>query len=264
MKLMAIDIDGTLVGEDLSVRPRVRAAIAAAQAQGTLGCLVTGRMFRSALPFARSLNFELPLICYQGAAIVDPQSDEVLQHTALPNAIALELLDRVRSDGIHIQLYANDQYYCEHANRFSELYAHVSGVNPIIVPSLHEQFRFGEPTKAVIIDDPDAIERYLPKIQALFGDRAYVTRSYSQFLEVMNIGVDKGKALRFVAQKLQISMDDVVAIGDAWNDLPLLRVAGIGIAMGSAPLELKAIADGVVADVAGDGVAQAIERYVLA
>lgn len=261
---MALDVDGTLIGKDLTIRPRVRAAIGAAQARGVLGCLVTGRMFRSALPFARILNFETPLICYQGAAVVDPATDEVLRHTALPNALALELVDLVRSDGVHIQLYANDKYYCEQSNRFSELYAQVSAVNPIVVPSLHEQFRFSDATKAVIIDDPEQIESYLSKIQALFGERAYLTRSYPQFLEVMNIGVDKGEALRFVAGKLQIPMEEVLAVGDAWNDQPLLEAAGIGIAMGSAPPELRAIADGIVADVAGDGVAQAIEEYILA
>jgi hypothetical protein len=103
----------------------------------------------------------------------------------------------------------------------------------------------------------------LPRIAALLGDRAYVTRSLPEFVEVMNANVDKGKALAIAAGYLGIEMEHVLAIGDSWNDAPLLRAAGFGVAMGSAPPELRAAADAIVADVANDGVAEAIERFVL-
>jgi hydroxymethylpyrimidine pyrophosphatase-like HAD family hydrolase len=103
---------------------------------------------------------------------------------------------------------------------------------------------------------------------ALFTQRlnshAYVTRSYPEFVEILNPRVDKGEALRFVAARLGVAMDDVVAIGDSWNDAPLLEAAGFGIAMGSAPDELRRVAKAVVGDVETDGVAEALERYVLA
>ncbi len=85
MKLVAFDLDGTLVGRDLVIRPRVRAAIARMLEAGIQGCIVTGRMYQAAVPYARELGFDAPVVCYQGAAIVDPTSDEVLRDTPLQN-----------------------------------------------------------------------------------------------------------------------------------------------------------------------------------
>lgn len=263
-RLLAIDLDGTLVGRDLIIRPRVREAITAARAAGVAGCIVTGRMFRAALPYARELEFEQPIICYQGAAIVDPSTDEVLQHLALENALVLEISAQVLKDGMHLQLYANDQFYVQAENQFSKLYAQLSAVRPIHVPSLLEKFRFSDATKAVVIDDPQRAEVYAQRLQSLFGSRAYITRSYPEFVEILNRKVDKGEGLKFVIDQMGIDRSRVVAIGDSWNDAPLLKAAGFGIAMASAPPELLAIADAVVPDVAHDGVADAIENYVLA
>ncbi len=262
-KLLALDLDGTLIGRDLLLRPRVLAAVAKAREQGVSGCLVTGRMFRAALPYARELSLDAPIICYQGAAVCDPNTDEVWRHTPLPNATALAVARLAKADGFHVQLYANDKYYVERENRFSDLYAQLALMRPIVVESLEETFRFSDATKAVIIDDAQRIAGYAPQLERAFRTQAYVTRSYPQFLEVLHPAVDKGEALRFVADRLGLEMDCVVAIGDSWNDEPLLRAAGFGIAMDSAPPELQAVAQAVVPDVSRDGVADAIERYVL-
>ncbi|HET7812775.1 MAG TPA: Cof-type HAD-IIB family hydrolase [Candidatus Baltobacteraceae bacterium] len=263
-KLVALDLDGTLVGKSLAIRPRVQEAIAAMREQGVQGCVVTGRMYKAALPFVRTLRFTAPVICYQGAAVIDCETDDVLQDVPLPNREALEVEAYARKNGLHIQLYANDKYYCESLNPYVELYAKISGVEPVIVPSLAQQFEEWGATKACMIAEPDVILQHMPAVESMLGDRAYVTRSIPYFLEIMNARVNKGRSLRIVANHLNIEMDDVMAIGDSWNDAPLLEAAGIGIAMGTAPEELRAVADAVVADVENDGVAEAIERFVLA
>lgn len=263
-KLVAFDLDGTLLGSELLLRPRVREAVRAMHGRGVAGCIVTGRMYRAALPFARQLGFDAPIVCYQGAAVVDPQTDSVLLDVPLPNAQALEVEAYARERGLHLQLYANDRYYCEQYNRYAELYAKVSGVEPIIVPSLREHFRFSDATKACAIAEPDVVAVELEGFARRLGDRGYVTRSLPWFIEVMSPKVNKGNALAIVAEHLGIALQDVLAIGDSWNDAPLLRCAGFGVAMGSAPPELREVADAIVADVENDGVAEALERYVLA
>ncbi|HEY8296921.1 MAG TPA: Cof-type HAD-IIB family hydrolase, partial [Candidatus Baltobacteraceae bacterium] len=237
--------------------------IAQMQRRGVRGALVTGRMYRSALPYARRLKLDAPVVCYQGAAVIDPGSDDVLLDVPLRNPEVLALVEYARREGLHLQLYKNDRFYCERLNDWAKLYASIAGVAPVIVPSLGDEFAASDATKAVFVAPPDIAEAHLPRIAALLGDRAYVTRSLPEFVEVMNANVDKGKALAIAAGHLGIEMEHVLAIGDSWNDAPLLRAVGFGVAMGSAPPELRAAADAIVADVANDGVAEAIERFVL-
>ncbi|MGA8533848.1 MAG: Cof-type HAD-IIB family hydrolase [Candidatus Tumulicola sp.] len=262
-KLVALDLDGTLIGRDLVITEPVRRSIARMREAGILGCLVTGRMYRATLPFARELHFDTPVICYQGAAIIDPVSDEVLRHAALSNPVVRELIAVTESDGVHLQLYRNDEYYAESRNRFSDLYASLAKTDPVIVPSLREAFAYSEATKAVVVADAPDAARYAEKLREQLKARAYVTRSLPEFVEILNPTVDKGDSLAFVSARLGVPMSETVAIGDSWNDAPLLRAAGFGIAMGSAPPELREIAGAIVGDVAHDGVAEAIERYVL-
>jgi len=231
---------------------------------GITGCIVTGRMYRAALPYARDLRLDGPLVAYQGAVVVDPATDTVMRDLPLSPDAVRAIIDHVEADGLHLQLYRNDEYYCESHNRFSELYARLANVQPVIVPSLRETFAYTPATKAVVIADPAAAASYAPHLTRALGAQAYVTRSYPEFVEILNPAVDKGEALRFVAAHLGMEMREVCAIGDSWNDAPLVQAAGFGVAMGSAPQELRAVAHAVVGDVANDGVAEALERYVLA
>jgi Cof subfamily protein (haloacid dehalogenase superfamily) len=263
MKLVAFDLDGTLVGRDLAVRPRVREAISRMLESGVRGCIVTGRMYRATIPFVRQLRLVAPVICYQGAAIVDPQTDEVLRDVPLPAETVGAVIDFAEERHLHLQLYRNDEYYCEERNRFSDLYARLSNVLPVVVPSLREAFFSSPATKAVVVDYAPKAALIVEELCKALDGRAYVTRSYPEFVEVLNPSVDKGDALRMVAERLGVEMNDVLAIGDSWNDTPLLRAAGFGVAMGSSPRELREAASAIVGDVENDGVAEAIERYVL-
>jgi Cof subfamily protein (haloacid dehalogenase superfamily) len=264
MKLVAFDLDGTLIGRDLVVRPRVREAIAAMRGAGVAGCIVTGRMYCASVGFARDLGFDAPVVCYQGAAIVEPRDDVMLQETPLDAAAVARVIVLAKAMNVHLQLYRDDAYYCERENRFSQLYAGLSGVQPIVVPSLATAFAGSTATKAVAIDEPVRAAGLMDSFSRELADAAYVTRSYPEFIEILNPTVDKGRALRFVAERIGVDLADVTAIGDSWNDAPLLQAAGFGIAMGAAPPELRRVADAVVGDVGEDGVAEAIERYVLA
>src|ERR1700722_14054946 len=263
IRLVALDLDGTLVGSNLTISPRVRDAIARARERGTEVTIVTGRMFAATKPFAQTLGITGPIVCYQGAAIFEASTGEVLRETPVRQDVTREVLTWAEEHHVHAQCYAGDKLYVQQINRFSKRYTDLAKVEPTVVPSLREAFADRPSIKVVLVDDPGPSEQHLAALKTLLGERAYLTRSNVDFVEVLSPDVNKGESLAFVAQRYGATLAETMAVGDAWNDVPLITAAGIGVAMGSGPPELFAQADAVVGDVAHDGVAEAIERYVL-
>jgi hypothetical protein len=264
IRLIALDLDGTLIGPDLIISPRVRASIKAARERGVEITIVTGRMFAAAKPFAQTLGIAGALVCYQGAAIYEAASGVVLRETPVRQDVTREVLAWAAERGVHAQCYGDDRIYVDHINRFSQRYYEVAKVEATLVPSLRDAFAERPTIKLVLVDDPERCEEHMKVLAPLLGTRAYITRSHKDFVEVLSPDVNKGEALAFVAARYGTTPAETLAVGDAWNDVPLLEAAGIGVAMGSGPPELLARADAVVGDVAHDGVAEAIERFVLA
>jgi Cof subfamily protein (haloacid dehalogenase superfamily) len=261
--LLAVDLDGTLVEPRKPVRQAVVDAVNRAQAAGVRATIVTGRMYVGAKPFADVLSLDGPIVLYQGAVLADARTGRFEREVSLPNAVALRIYAAAKERGLHVQFYRDDKFYVENDNAYAQLYARTSGTSPVVVPSLPAEFAGRDSTKVNVVTDPARTPDVLALMERVCGPDAYVTRSNPEFVEMLNPAVDKGVALRLVAEHFGIPMDRVMAIGDSYNDLPLLRAAGFSVAMGSAPEELKAEADAVVGDVEHDGVAEAIERFVL-
>ena len=268
IRLIAIDLDGTLFGEDLVISPANRAAIAAAQARGVAVTLATGRMFRSARPYARDLGITTPLICYQGALIRDPVTEATLFHRPLAQPLAREVIALVQAQGLHPNVYLDDTLYADALNPGTEFYSRLNGglpIHPVGDLTAFLRRRGGDPTKlSVVLADEPATDALVAELHAHFGDRLYATKSYPIFAEALNATVDKGRALRTLAAHLGIAPEETLAIGDGSNDLPLLQAAGIGVAMGQAHATVRAAAHHVTSPLAEDGVAAAITRFVLA
>ncbi|GAC1309697.1 MAG: Cof-type HAD-IIB family hydrolase [Vulcanimicrobiaceae bacterium] len=261
---MALDLDGTVVEPRRALRPAVVDAVRRATAAGVRVTIVTGRMYVGARPFALALELTGPIVCYQGAVIADAQTGRFEREVPLPAAVARRIYEVAAPLGYHVQFYRDDKFYVESDNAYAELYARTSGTEAVVVPSLLEAFAGHDSTKVNIVTTPERAADAFALMQRTVGDVAYVTRSNPEFVEMLSPACNKGAAIRVVAAHHGIPMDRVMAVGDSYNDLPFLQAAGFAIAMGSAPPELKALADAVVGDVEHDGVAEAIERFVLA
>ncbi|MBE7383466.1 MAG: Cof-type HAD-IIB family hydrolase [Leptolyngbya sp. SIO1E4] len=273
IRLLVLDIDGTIAGRSNQVTAGVKQAVAAAQAKGIQVAIATGRMYRAAVRFHTAVGSSLPLLSYQGALIKDPASGKVYRHTPLSRNHTLALLKTLAAleaqQKLSIHLYIDDQLHVRSILAETQDYAERSGVDPIAVGDLtsflHRQLTI-ETTKLLALSpDPAIVTDILMRLQQAYSPQElYLTQSVDTFFEATHPLSNKGAAVKFLAEELLgLASTQVMTIGDNFNDLEMLRYAQIGVAMGDAPSGVKAIADWVAPSVEDDGVVAAIDRFVL-
>ena len=270
IKLLVVDIDGTIAGHSNTISQRVKQAIASTKAKGIQVAVATGRMYRSALRFHSDIGSTLPLIAYQGAWIQDPATNQILRHLPVARKMVFALLDYFETpelrDLLSVHFYINDELYVRSLTRETKIYAKRSGIKPIAVGDLR-QVLDNEPTKVLALcDDTEIINNLLGNLRLQYTPaELYLTKSVATFFEATNPNVNKGVAVRYLAEELLgLQADNVMTIGDNFNDVAMLEYAGIGVAMGNAPPEVQAVAQWVAPNVEHDGVAIAIEKFLLA
>ena len=263
IRLLAIDLDGTLVNHRLEMDPRDVAAVKAASAAGVTVVLATGRMFKSSLRYAEPLGLTGPIINYQGAVVREIASGEVWYRCELSVEMQQRVLAFAEPRDWHVNAYVNEVVYTARARPEADLYARVAMVPYEVVGPLSKWIR-QESTKMVLVDlDPAEVPARMAELGAWMGYVARVTRSLDWFVEVVNPQVSKAKALAMVAERLRIPQSDVCAIGDNVNDEDMVGWAGFGVAMGNAPAALKEVAKHVTGSISEAGVAQVIQRFVI-
>jgi Cof subfamily protein (haloacid dehalogenase superfamily) len=268
IKLLVLDIDGTIAGKSNTINTATVKAIRQLIDRGIRVTLATGRMYRSTLKFQQQIDSQLPLIVYNGALIKDPFTEDTKQHIPVDIEVARELIDYLEDDqwrdNLAVQFYIDDCLYVREVTSITKVYAERSRVDAIAVGDLR-QLLDRSPTKILAIGDrPQLITDLLIKIPQLFPrDRISLTQSTATFLEATHPQANKGKAVCYLAETiLGLEAAEVMTIGDNLNDLEMIQYAGIGVAMGNAPNKLKEAADWVTLDVENDGVIVAIDRFI--
>lgn len=262
IKLVALDLDDTLLDKSLAVSPRTREAIAQAIAKGVTVTVATGRMYSSALIYAKQLELDVPLITYNGGLIRRVQSGETLYHMPVDEQVARDVFSLFHENGWYIQSYVDDILYVAEHNETSRYYERMTGIKAV---ALGEAFytMAGAPTKMLALTGEVQLGEIEKQVRSAFGDRLYIAKSKPTYLEMTHPQVNKGHALAFLAEKLGITRQQVMAVGDSQNDLDMIEYAGWGVAMGNAAANVKAAAQAVTGHHDAEGVAEAIEQYVL-
>ncbi|MFN2464672.1 MAG: Cof-type HAD-IIB family hydrolase [Candidatus Dormibacteria bacterium] len=259
-KLLAIDVDGTLVDSSLQITPANLEALHGAVAGGVRVVLATGRMFRSALPYAEQIGTPEPVICYQGAVVRRPDG-ELLREVGLDAKSARTCVDVSRRAHLHLNLYHDDNFYVEELGWGARRYSEVAQVDPTVVPDLAEVASRGS-TKAVFVAPHDELAAHEEVVRRATAPAARATYSMPEFLEVIDARVSKATALHFVCDRHGISREQVIAAGDGPNDLELFEYAGLAVAPSDARPEVLAAAGATVAPPGQDGIAELVRRYL--
>ena len=267
IRLLALDLDGTIFGDDLVVSPRTRQAIADAQSAGVTVTIATGRMFRSARQIASDLGIGGPIICYQGAMVADTATGHLLLHQTIPVPLAHAVIEDTERMGLHLNVYLDDQLYVSKVNPQADFYSRINmGLPMLEVGDLHAWLNAQEgkePTKLVIVTDADKTDSVLQTFTHLYSDMLQVTKSHARFTEFTNRKCSKGRALAYLAERLTVPRERVMAIGDGLNDLDMIEWAGLSVAMATCPTPLRNAARIICPPLSEDGAAIAIERYAL-
>jgi Cof subfamily protein (haloacid dehalogenase superfamily) len=268
VRLIALDIDGTLIGEDQVIGDRTKATVAEATRRGIEVALVTGRMATNAAPFAEALGLRGPIVGMQGAVIremPEPGSGRrgrLLRHRVIPTHTVEAIVRWCGENGLaphfnclESMVIARDDPHLDRYRKFTdvpmELVDHIGEWLPRSV------------TKIVAVGEGEHAFEVLDAARTAFDGRASVTLSHPSYLEFLPPGVTKGEGIRWLARREKTPLEQCMAVGDQYNDLEMIAEVGHGVAMPTAPDPVKAVAEFVAPPVGEQGAAQMIERIAL-
>jgi len=223
--------------------------------------VATGRMFRSVRPYLEEAGLADPVVCYQGAAVVDPRSGEFLRHDPIPLETAREAVNLLAELGHSPNCYVDDRLYVSHHTEYSRMYAEFQHIPVEEVGDLSEWLE-RPPTKLVAVAEPADIPALRAALAEQLDGRVFLTTSLPHLLELGNPAVSKGTGIAYVAERLGFELERTVTFGDGENDIELIQEAGFGVAVADANPLLLEHADWVCPSADEEGVAAVIDAYL--
>lgn len=261
-KLIAADMDGTLLNNAGEITPLTACAVNRAIDAGVLFCVSTGRPIQGVDKFKSVLNLRAPAITYNGAMIVDTVTHEILFEQGLEREDAkkiLELGDKLKTT---MCIWSGNQLYGNVLDERIHDYKKLSGVEPVLAEDYDVLLEQGI-TKILWYDERELIEKYQKDMADIdFASVTYCT-SKPVFLEFFNSKVSKARAMEWIGEKFGIKRSEMIAVGDGLNDLPMIEYAGLGVAMENAAQAVKDSAQYITLSNENDGIAKMIEEFDL-
>lgn len=264
-RLLALDVDGTLTNSQKAVTPTTLQAIDKAEKLGTKIILATGRPTYGVAPIAEKLGMSERggyVLSFNGGKITEWSSKKVLYEQDLPREVLPELYKKARENHVSIMTY-HDEYVVSETtdDAYVQIEISLNHMYGLKVHNFLTDIHFPIP-KCIITGEPPIIERLDKELNGQGDERLSIYRSEPFFLEIMPKGIDKAHSLSILLNKLNIDRKEMIACGDGYNDIPMLKFAGTGVAMSNAQLDVLKVADYITASNDEEGVTKVIEKFI--
>ncbi len=263
-KMLVLDLDDTLLNDDYQISERNKQRLIEAQNKGVYVVLASGRPTQAMMKYANELELNKYgsfIISYNGAIITDIKNNLVIFEQMLTKEEIHDLHDFSIDNKLHILTYKNNQIISETESEFINVEKQLTGLSINKVNCFKSEIDQSA-VKCILLDEPERLKNYEPILKESKKDLS-VAISKPFFLEVMPKGIDKAASIQRLANKLNIKQDEIIAVGNAGNDLTMIEYAGLGIWVDNVTPELRDRANVIVSSNNNDGVAEVVEKYIL-
>lgn len=265
-KLVALDMDGTLLREDKTISDRTKKAIKDARKMGTTVVLATGRPIEGVRKVLKELDMLTEkdyVLSYNGALVQKTSDKKVISKVALSGKDALELYKLSKELGVNIHAFSeNLGLVTPKMSKYTEVEAEINDIEVKVI-DMNTIKEDDVIIKIMMIDEPEILGPAFDKLPKEIFEKYTVVRSTPYFLEFLNKEANKGVGVELLANHLGVKQDEIITMGDAGNDKHMIEYAGLGVAMGNAFDEIKEIANYITDTNENDGVAKTIEKFIL-
>ncbi|WP_414054886.1 Cof-type HAD-IIB family hydrolase [Macrococcus equi] len=263
-KMIVLDMDDTLLTSENVILSSTKDVLIKAQQQGIKVVLASGRPTGGMLEAAQEIqlaNFGSYILSYNGAVVINVATGEVIDSTYVSKSSFDKVYDYLKARDVFVLTYVDNTIVYEGTHKYMNVEHELTGLPMQSVENLKTYVTAAVP-KLMGVDDIDKISQMNQEIGGSFNEDIHATTSKPFFLEFINKDVSKGKVLKQLADKLNIEPSEIIAFGDSNNDKDMLEFAGLGVAMGNANENIKAIADVITEDHNNDGIANIVKQYI--
>lgn len=261
-KLLAVDIDGTLLNSSGQLSERTSASICELIEQENLFLLSTGRPLIGARAISNQIPFDIPIIGGNGAIVATSKSRKIIFQRDLDATVAYDVIKIAKEYDASLVIWCQDELFINRKDIYTEKYGSLASSHPQVLSDLSVIFT-KDITKIIWFDEPDQLKRIQKEIKPRLKGKVNFFTSNPTYLEFVHKDASKAKALETIRKYYGLKRKEIVAIGDGFNDVPMIRYAGFGVAMANADEEIKQQADFITLNNDEDGVSFIIETFFL-
>ena len=265
-RMIVLDLDGTLTNRNKEITPRTKEALFELKQQGGIIVLASGRPTYGVMPLAKELELHKSggyILSFNGGRIIDCKTGETVFAKELPVSSNSRIIRMAKDHGVNILTYENDLIVTPNAgDEYVEKEAAINKLEVKEVGDMEAYVQFPV-VKFLMLEEGDYLAMVEPRVKAALGRDYSVYRSEPYFLEILPKGIDKAASLERLLSRLGMSREEMIACGDGYNDLSMIRYAGLGVAMENAVLPVKTAADYITCSNNHDGIACVVEKFML-